>query len=210
MKLYYTPTRNLVPTIDAIVNYADLGARINAIPTESVEPDSELGRVNPLGRLPALVLDDGQCLAGAALVGEYLDSLHKRRKLYPAKGPQRWLALRQASIAEGLHDAVGAIAAEAALPREQQRTHVVQRQWAAATRALDQLEQEVLAFTRLDIAQFRTVAALQYLKIKLPEIGAAVGLDPRFDFTQGHPHLAAWFKSMSRKKIFRTPLAASA
>lgn len=208
MKLYYTPARNLVPTIDAIVNYADLGSSITAMPVDAVDPESELGRANPLGRLPALLLDDGQCLAGSALVGEYLDSLHKRRKLYPAKGPQRWLALRQASVAEGLHDAVAAIAAEASLPRDQQRAPVVQRNWALVTRALDQLEREVLAFTRIDIAQFRTVAALQYLKVRLPEIATQLGLDPRFDFTQGRPHLAAWFKSMSRKKIFRTALPA--
>jgi hypothetical protein len=41
----------------------------------------------------------------------------------------------------------------------------------------------------------------------MPAVGAAaVGLDPSFDFTVGHPHLAVWFKSMARRKLFREPL----
>ena len=35
---------------------------------------------------------------------------------------------------------------------------------------------------------------------------AAVGLDSEFDALAGRPALAAWFKSLSRKKMFRDPL----
>lgn len=206
MKLYYTPIKNYVHTVEAVIFYADLADRIEIVPTQPFDPDSPIAAVNPLGKVPALCLDGGECLGGPVIY-EYLDSLHKRRKLHPAKGPQRWTALRRASLAEGLFDTVSSLSMESWLPREQQRPVFVQRNWSIVLRSLDQMERDVPADTRLDIGLFRTVGAVQFLKLKMPELGAAtIGLDPRFDVAQGHPQLAAWIKSMSRKKMFRTPL----
>jgi glutathione S-transferase len=207
VKLYYTQIKDYVNTVEAVINYGELHERIELVPTRPYDPQTTLPTVNPLGKVPTLVLDDGDYLAGGPVIYEYLDSLHRRRKLYPAKGPQRWTTLRQAWMADGLFDAVVLIIVESWLPAAEQRPAYLQRCWGKIVACLDQMERDVLGYGRIDIGQMRTVGALQFLKLKLPVIGAAaVGIDPKFDMFAGRLHLATWFKSMNRKKLFRAPL----
>jgi hypothetical protein len=110
-------------------------------------------------------------------------------------------------MADGLFDTFVLLVIESWLPADQQRPAYIQRCWAKVVAMLDQIERDVPGYERIDIAQLRTVGALQFLKLKMPTVGAAaIGLDPRFDLTANRPALAAWFKSMGRKKIFREPL----
>jgi len=207
VKLYYTQIKDYVNTVEAVINYGELRDRIELVPTRPYDPQTVLPSVNPLGKVPTLVLDDGEYLAGGPVIYEYLDSLHRRRKLYPAKGPQRWTTLRQAWMADGLFDSVVLIIVESWLPAAEQRPAYIQRCWGKIVAILDQMERDVLGYGRIDIGQMRTVGALQFLRLKLPVIGAAaVGIDPNYDFLAGRMHLTTWFKSMNRKKIFRTPL----
>jgi glutathione S-transferase len=207
MKLYYTPIRQYVHTVEAVINYARLRAEIEPVATKPFDPDTTLALINPLGKVPTLVLEDGEYLAGGPVIYEYLDSLHRRRKLFPARGRARFRTLRQAWMADGLFDTFVLIVIESWLPREQQRPRYLERCWRKVVAVLDQMERDVPSYGRLDIGQMRTVGALQFIRLKMPHIGgAAVGLDPAFDFAAGRPSLATWYKSMARKKLFREPL----
>ena len=207
MKLLYTPIKGYVHTIEAVINFAELRDKIEPVPTRPFDADTPLPGINPLGKVPTLVLESGEYLAGGPVVYEYLDSLHRRRKLIPARGIERFRCLRQAWMADGLFDTFVMILIESWLPQEQQRPAYIQRCWSKVIAILDQIERDVPGYGRIDLAQMRTVGALQFIKLKMPAAGqAAVGLDPRFDFTAGRPALAAWFKSMARKKLFREPL----
>lgn len=211
MRLLYTPIKGYVHTVEAVISYAGLRDRIEPAATRPFDADTPLTAVNPLGKVPTLVLDSGEYLAGGPVIYEYLDSLHRRRRLYPAKGPQRWTTLRQAWMADGLFDTFVLLVIESWLPAEQQRPAYVQRCWSKVLAILDQMERDVPGYARLDIGQMRTVGALQFLKLKMPQVGqAAVGLDPRFDFATDRPALANWFRALSRKKLFRQPLLAPA
>ncbi len=207
MKLLYTPIKDYVHTVEAVINFAELRDKIEAVPTKPFDAETPLPSINPLGKVPTLVLESGEYLAGGPVVYEYLDSLHRRRKLIPARGIERFRCLRQAWMADGLFDTFVMIVIESWLPQEQQRPAYIQRCWSKIIAILDQIERDVPGYGRIDLAQMRTVGALQFLKLKVPAVGqAAVGLDMRFDFTAGRPALAAWFKSMARKKLFREPL----
>jgi len=207
MKLLYTPIKGYVHTVEAVINFAELRDKIEAVPTKPFDADTPLPTINPLGKVPTLVLESGEYLAGGPVVYEYLDSLHRRRKLIPARGIERFRCLRQAWMADGLFDTFVMILIESWLPQDQQRPAYVQRCWSKVIGILDQIERDVPGYGRIDLAQMRTVGALQFIKLKMPAVGqAAGGLDPRFDFTAGRPALAAWFKSMARKKLFREPL----
>ena len=207
MKLLYTPIKDYVHTVEAVINFAELRDKIEAVPTKPFDAETPLPSINPLGKVPTLVLESGEYLAGGPVVYEYLDSLHRRRKLIPARGIERFRCLRQAWMADGLFDTFVMIVIESWLPQEQQRPAYIQRCWSKIIAILDQIERDVPGYGRIDLAQMRTVGALQFLKLKIPAVGqAAVGLDMRFDFTADRPALAAWFKSMARKKLFREPL----
>jgi glutathione S-transferase len=66
--------------------------------------------VNPLGRVPALILDDGEVLVDSAAILDYLDELAGPAKaLVPPKGLERRQVLKIVAIAQGtLEKAVGA------------------------------------------------------------------------------------------------------
>jgi glutathione S-transferase len=207
MKLLYTPIKGYVHTVEAVINYAGLRASIEPVPTRPFDADTPLASINPLGKVPTLLLTDGEYLAGGPVIYEYLDSLHRRRKLFPARGIARFRCLRQAWMADGLFDTFVLIVIESWLPKDQQRPAYLQRCWSKIIAILDQIERDVPGYGRIDIAQMRTVGALQFLRLKQPTVGAAaVGLDPSYDLTAGRPQLAAWFRSMNRKKLFREPL----
>jgi len=207
MKLLYTPIKGYVHTVEAVINYAGLRDQVEPVAIKPFDADTPLQSVNPLGKVPTLLLDSGEYLAGGPVIYEYLDSLHRRRRLYPAKGLQRWTTLRQAWMADGLFDTFVLIIVESWLPQEHQRADYLQRCWSKVTAILDQVERDVPGYQRLDIGQMRTVGALQFLRLKLPTVGkAARGIDPMYDLTRGRPRLAEWLKPLARKKLFREPL----
>ena len=58
--------------------------------------------VNPLNKIPTLVLDDGMTLYGSAVICEYVDSLHDGPKLFPSDHAARWPALKRQALGDGL------------------------------------------------------------------------------------------------------------
>jgi glutathione S-transferase len=60
---------------------------------------------NPLGRVPTLVLDDGEVLIESQSILDHLDALvGPERSMFPAAGPERRRALKVAALATGMAD----------------------------------------------------------------------------------------------------------
>src|SRR5215208_4602147 len=63
---------------------------------------AEVRAANPLGRIPALVLDDGETLVDSAAILDHLDEVHGRdRALTPPAGAERRAVLRVAALMMG-------------------------------------------------------------------------------------------------------------
>jgi glutathione S-transferase len=71
------------------------------------EPN-DLQRVNPLGKVPALLLDDGRVLTGSALIADWLDAQYPQPRFVPADADGRLEVRRWEAIADGVMDAVAA------------------------------------------------------------------------------------------------------
>ena len=78
--------------------------RITPRPTNTGDPDDEIRKLNPLGKIPALVTDDAT-LYDSRVIVEYLDSLAGGGKLLPASGPARFEVLTRAAKMDGMMDA---------------------------------------------------------------------------------------------------------
>lgn len=207
MKLLYTPIKDYVHTVEAVIHYAGLEGVIEPVPTKPFDPTTPLVATNPLGKVPTLILDNGEYLAGGPVIYEYLDSLHRRRRLIPAKGDARWRVLRQAWMADGLFDSFVLLIIESWHDPAHQRVDYIQRCFGKIIAILDQMERDVSTYERLDLAQLRGIGALQFLRLKLPSVArTTVGLDPSFNPFDGRPRLEGWYKSLVRKKMFRVPL----
>ena len=96
MKLLYSPSSPYVRKALVLAIETGLDRTIEKVPvtTTPVAPAPEVASRNPISKIPALI-DGAMTLYDSPVVCEYLDSKHRKKKLFPAKGKARWAALRQ-------------------------------------------------------------------------------------------------------------------
>ena len=82
-----------------------LDDRITLEPADTVNPVDTVRAQNPLGKIPALVLDDGLVLFDSRVILEYLDHVAGGGRIVPAEPKARFAALRLQALADGLMDA---------------------------------------------------------------------------------------------------------
>jgi glutathione S-transferase len=142
--------------------------------TRSVFADFDaMRRVNPLGRIPSLVLDDGEVLIDSAAILDWLDqSVGPERALIPVAGMERRQVLRRMALATGVIDKAGAAAYERLIRPEAYRwPEWIERCLTQAAAGLEALAAEQWpASTRLDQAEITTACMLRYLRIAVPEL----------------------------------------
>ena len=143
----------------------------------------EINSVNPLGKIPALVVDGKQAIFDSHVICEYLDSLAPSPVLFPKSGPERWTTLTLGSLADGILDAALLLVYEKRFrPEEIRHAPWQQRQQAKIDRALDLLEKSPPAWGQgPDYGHLTLACALGYLDFR--HEGA---------WRSGHPKLVAW------------------
>jgi glutathione S-transferase len=189
MKLHFAAGSPFVRKVSAVALHH--GIELDRVDTNPHLSPPHLLVDNPLSKVPALVLDNGMVLPDSPLICEYLDSIGSAAKLYPAAGAPRWEALRLAALADGMMTASVLRRGLSLQPAEEARTGMMDRQKAAVTRTLDQLEQEPLPST-LNIGVVGLVCALGYLDFRFSAD----------DWRARHPGLAAFFAAHSENPVF--------
>jgi glutathione S-transferase len=80
------------------------------------DPDPGIAPVNPLGKIPALIRDDGRAVYDSVVIVEYLDALAPVPKLIPEPLDDRIEVKRWEALANGILDAAVAISHDYILP----------------------------------------------------------------------------------------------
>lgn len=193
MKLRYSPTSPYVRKVAVTAIELGLAGRIERVPTNTQDPDSDLSHDTPLAKVPALVLDDGQALYDSPVICEYLDSLHDGLKIFPPTGAERWRALRQQALADGMLDAaILRLMENARRPAEFRWQGWDDHQKAKVARGLDSLEAEAAAAALdgpLTIGQITVGCTLGYLDFRYPQDA----------WRDGHPNLTAWYEGFAAR-----------
>lgn len=150
-----------------------LGVPFERAPLSVFGDAEEMRRINPLGRIPSLVLDDGEVLIDSAAILDHLDEVvGPERALVPPSGPARRRALRTIALAAGAIDKAGAIVYEQTLrPPERQHAPWLERcatQLASALAALDAAAPETPVAPRLLQPAITLGCLLFYLRHRLP------------------------------------------
>ena len=103
MKLHWSPRSPFVRKVMVCAHELGLADRIEKVYTlvSMRKANSDMLRVNPIGRIPALVRDDGSVLYDSIVICEYLDATFGP-KLFPRDGAARWDALRRHALADGM------------------------------------------------------------------------------------------------------------
>jgi glutathione S-transferase len=213
MKLYFTPTSPYVRKVLVAARELGLADRIETIllrPTPT-KVDPELSRVNPLSKIPALVLDDGTALFDSAVICEYLDELAtsgaesdaRRARLVPPSGAARFRVLRRQALADGaLEAAVLVFYERSQRPEALHWMPWIEGQTQKALQGLDALDREARDFDETgvpDLGQIAAAVTLGWLEFR--------GVIP--NVREGRPALAAWYERFASRPSMRATAPAA-
>jgi glutathione S-transferase len=142
--------------------------------TRSVFGDFDsMRQTNPVGRIPSLVLDDGEVLIDSGAILDWLDqAVGPARALVPPAGADRRRALRLIALATGAIDKAGAAAYERLIrPAAFRWPEWIARCRIQAAGAIAALAAEPWpADTALDQARITTACMIRYLRMADPEL----------------------------------------
>lgn len=166
------------------------------------DPGSQVARVNPLGRIPALIMDSETCVYDSTVIAEYVDTLNDTPVLIPRHDALlRMRVKRWEALADGIMDSAILVRNERTRPAEKQEadniTHHSVTIGHALTHAATQLgKNEWCEGNSITLADLALSSALVYLDLRLPEL----------NWRAQHADLAAWFARMSDRPSMRTSL----
>jgi glutathione S-transferase len=198
MKLRYSPTSPFVRKVMVAAIETGLLDRIEKIPTSvaPTKPNEDVARENPLVKVPALITDDGLVLYDSPVICEYLDSLHSGAKLFPASGNQRWVALRQQALGDGM--------LEAAILNRYEQLRPKEYQWPEWTDGQMRKVRGAVAALEIEANQGLLRGPLT---IGLLTIGCALGyLDFRYaseNWRQRAAGLARWYDDFAERPAMK-------
>lgn len=166
-----------------------------AVP-DSIEPpnapDSRVGTINPLGKIPALLLEGGEAVYDSRVIVEYLEAYAPQPALIPADAYARLQVLRWQALADGMADAMILRFMEGSRPEDKQHEPARAHQRTKILAALAVAEQsaragQFLVGGQLSLADLALVAALGYVDLRGAELLA------------GHPHVQGWLAWMHER-----------
>jgi len=193
MKLHYAGPSPFVRKVLVTAHEAGFADKIDRVPTGTflpIEPHDGVIADNPLGKIPAMVLDDGTALYDSRVICEYL-ATEGSGDLLPATGAARWTALRLQALGQGLSDAGVALRYETAMrPAERQWDQWIDAQRARIARSVDALNGD--DFGDLGDVTLGTIAvavALSYLDFRFEDI----------KWRDGRERLAEWYAAFAQR-----------
>ena len=167
------------------------------------EPGSQVARVNPLGRIPALVLDDDTCVFDSPVIAEYADTLNDTPILIPRDDAKARMKVRRwEALADGIIDSAVVVRTEGLRPAEKQDPEIAQRHNDAISRAVafaagELGQREWCEGNAISLADLALVSALLYLDLR--QAGR--------DWRGAHPNLAAWFARIAERPSVKATIA---
>jgi glutathione S-transferase len=191
MKLFHSTTSPFVRKVEVLMHEAGITG-ITLIPAAGnpVAPGNMPVDHNPLGKIPALLRDDGSALYDSRVICRYLDD-HAKAGFYPA-APRLWDTLTLEAMADGILEAAVLIVYESRVrPEAFHFEPWTKGQWHKVDRALDALESRWLTHLSgpLDMGQIAIGCALGYLDFR----------HANRNWRQNRPGLDAWFQTFSTR-----------
>lgn len=198
MKLLYSPASPYVRKVMITAHELGLADQLDLSTGGSspLDPNPDIVAANPVGRIPALILDDDTVLTDSRVICRYLNHL-AGGALY-GTGAAEFPIIAREAIAEGMIDSTLLIVYEGRLRPEGMRF----QPW------IDGQKDKILeACTRLDgrideysgavsIDKIALAAALGYLDFRLPDLG----------WRDGRGTLADWFAGFSERASIKATM----
>jgi glutathione S-transferase len=164
----------------------ELEDRLEVSDADTGNPEDSLRTQNPLGKIPALVLENGETIFDSAVIVEYLDWLAGGGKIIPSEPKARFRSLTHEALADGVNDAAVLLRYETLWREPEMRSE----KWMAYQR--DKIARALRAFEASPPEEICDVGTIA--------LACALGyLDLRFEgaWRAEHPRLVAWLDVFS-------------
>ncbi len=165
------------------------GLEFESVTADTNTPSPEFLKLNPLGKIPVVVTEDGTAVCDSAAIIQFLNR-QSGNKLLPRNPAKRTEAEQLEALADGMCDCALAYIYERRFrPEEKVHQPWMDKQWEKVTRALDKLNENPPKLpSRITAGQIALRAALGYLQL-------------RFEgkWEKGRSKLVRWIKRFDEK-----------
>jgi glutathione S-transferase len=197
MKIFGTPTSPFVRKVRVFA--AEKGIDVDYVVDRPSAPGSRISEFNPLGKIPVLLLEDGEVVYDSVVIVDYLEGVKPEPQLIPTDFRARIAVRRWEALGDGIVEAAINISHQyGPMSEGEKRDAWIPRQETKIERALSLIEQTIVGrqwlhgagFTLADIA---AGYALAYVDSALAT----------FDRRQRFPNLSGYFGRLMMRPSFR-------
>ena len=194
MQLYISPGSPYARIVRIVVIEKGLSAKVDVISAKTRTTDSPYYQINPSGRVPYLVCDDGLGLEDSGLICSYLDHLEGNPGFaVPADG-SGFEARRLEALVRSTLDGLAVLGREKWRPANEQSPKIVRHETDRANRLLNLWEEQInhpMFHGQLNMVQIVFGCTLGF-----------ADLIPDFSWRSSHPKLNHWFEAISARQSF--------
>ena len=187
----------------AVIIEKKLQDRVTVTPIQTRTPDSPLYAINPSGRVPTLVTDDGVIFEDSSLICTYLDQLDGAPIFDIPYDENRWPALRLEAKVRSMLDGISVWGREFYRPVDERSPTIIDHETARAHRIADSLDKDVadgLFDGSLSIAQLLLACALPpYWNWPNAKLDLREGRPSEFQWRIDRSNLSTWIDQFSER-----------
>lgn len=190
MRLFYSITSPYARKIRIAIAEKGMADRVTEESVNTIADPAVVRAVNPLAKIPVLILEDGTGIFDSPVILEYLDMIDDRVRLIPADPAGRMAALQLQALADGILDAAFQIVMEHRRPEAHRSAMWLDRWQQAIMLGTTALGREADSWgDRFGVGEITVAAALGYLDFRLPEL----------DWRGVAPAAASWWQNAAER-----------
>lgn len=194
MKLYITEGSPYARMVRIFILEKRLQDRIEILIAQTRQANSPYYVINPSGRVPYLIRDDGVALEESALIIDYLDQLDGKAVFTLPAGEAGWEARRLEALARSFLDGLAVWSRERSRPDLERSPTTIKHERARCER-MTALWETLIGHAwmngPLNVAQLTLACAL-----------GMAARNPDIQWREGRPKLAAWFDAFAQRPSF--------
>ena len=193
MKLYYTQRSPYARAVRIIALEKKIDLEL--VTEDLTKKSAGLLQANPLGKVPLLILDNGQALCDSWVICEYLDALKGEPIFIPA-GKDRIEVINVAHMAKGLIDVTVSLFYERNNHPNDINEKVVNAKEETIVRTLEYFEKNVSSLEKLNIASVVAASAFGYTKLRTAHLWEKANC----------PKLKKWYEAINKRPSFMSTI----
>ncbi len=157
--------------------------------TSPTNRNEEVFALNPLGKVPVLITDQGDSIIESSVICDYLDNLHSGTKLIPSILSDRMQALQMQAIADGISEAGILVRWESTRrPEELRYSPFLNGQLEKVISGYGFIEENINLDGQLNIGHIAIATSISWLEFR--------GVAP---FRNDYPKLTSWYDAFTER-----------